>query len=416
MSEPVPNTFQAQDTVAAQEALHRVARKLSDQLGMLHRELASELNSLLGEAQEEPSSTQDTPPFVVFDCEASHQSEYRGWEVFAQHRMRLRYVLHEQFRLALSHAESNPNLIAPSDPATWAAQWTRKNVGDTLNRLCRGLRARHGEFARKIIPQIREIYGNVFTAEDLNRQYEAMILALIDEQARLEMAYRARLQSPTGTAIAQRQVESGAPVANWYRDAGGVWHISSQEDPGRSISVAHQVGLGYISVLLRSPGQSLDGVQVQTLMRERGVQAAPPKNAEDVTDSAGDGQLPTLATTGYDDFKTDKRALRDTLDRLTQVEEQLLVASDPVSVADLRCEQKKLKNYLEEVTGLGSRLRRNATDWTKANGTVRIGIIRAINAIEKSDETIAAFLRRNIQRTGSTFRYDGPTATWRFKE
>jgi len=173
--------------------------------------------------------------------------------------------------------------------------------------------------------------------------------------------------------------ETDVPLVqpSWKR-SGDIWTIHFS---GRVIHLKHAKGLADLGVLLGRPGQSVDALELYA-----GPEAPRPSSSEPVVD---------------------RQALVAYRSRLTELAlelEQAEQRGDAEWFERVRAEQEALRVHLGQITGLGGRVRTEASPAERARKAVSARIRDAITKMGGHDPELAAHLIAAVS-TGATCRY-----------
>ena len=164
---------------------------------------------------------------------------------------------------------------------------------------------------------------------------------------------------------------------SWKR-SGDIWTIRFNQ---RTIHVKHAKGLADLAILLSRPGQSVEALHIFA-----GPEAPRSPTSEPVVD---------------------RQALLAFRSRLTELAEELEQAEqrgDAEWSDRVQAEQEALRKHLRHITGLGGRVRTEASPAERARKAVSARIRDAIAAIGRHDPELAAHLTSAVS-TGATCIY-----------
>ncbi|MBO3746098.1 hypothetical protein J5X84_08480 [Streptosporangiaceae bacterium NEAU-GS5] len=204
-----------------------------------------------------------------------------------------------------------------------------------------------------------------------------------DETAIRELTLAEQEAAALGMALPApvRPVEQGAeagpraPAVCWRR--GRQWWI---ELGGRTVCVAHSVGMDHLSILLANPGQEIPAVELAAGPGLRGP------SADESAATAGQAMLDEVAVREY------KERLEQLRDEIGELE----ALNDYERVAATRAERDWLLDELAAATGMGGRARQFADNQQRARLAVGKAIRRALNRITEADPILGAELRATV--------------------
>jgi hypothetical protein len=147
-----------------------------------------------------------------------------------------------------------------------------------------------------------------------------------------------------------------------FRKQGKVWELSFV---GKTVHVPDRVGLGYISELLRSPGQAVDAVQLAGA-------------------SSAAGKLPQSRSIPLADEKAIRTVRQNLEERKAALNE--LGPAEWVRRGDLEAEIGKLEEYLRQVQSLRGDSRRIKGTAERARTSVTNAIDRAIEKLSQEHQ------------------------------
>jgi hypothetical protein len=165
--------------------------------------------------------------------------------------------------------------------------------------------------------------------------------------------------------------------SSWKR-SGDIWTIRLGD---RTIHVKHAKGLADLSVLLGRPGQPVEALELYA-----GPEAPRPSAREPVVDRR--------ALVAY------RSRLAELAGELEQAEQR----GDLEWSERVTAEQEALLQHLQQITGLGDRLRTMAGPAERARKAVSARIRDAIAKIGRHDPELAAHLAATVS-TGATCMY-----------
>jgi hypothetical protein len=180
------------------------------------------------------------------------------------------------------------------------------------------------------------------------------------------------------------RVERWAPHANpsfaaTCQRQGRVWLVSAN---GRSASVPHSVGMGYLAELFANPGVAIPAIDLAS-----SYTLGPSRSTEPVLDPA--------AKASYLRHIQELRREADEADE----------CADPERASRARADLAALVEALGRATGLQGRPREIQDDGERARISVRKAIARALDAIADADAALGSELRRRVT-TGSRCMFD----------
>jgi tetratricopeptide (TPR) repeat protein len=214
-------------------------------------------------------------------------------------------------------------------------------------------------------------------------------------------ALRARLDrtsADAGVVVAQPASrgapQTRAPDADRFVREGEVWAITFE---GRTMRLRDSKGLQYLARLLASPGREMPAVELATA--DRPVPAAGRAGLSEaglsLGEARGDGLLDATAMRAYRDRLIDLQEEIDEADRFANTER----------ASRLREEFDFVTRELTAATGLGGRVRTQATSAERARQSVTKAIREALDRIERQDRALGGHLRHAV-RTGSMCSYE----------
>jgi hypothetical protein len=394
------------------------------------------------------------------DCRAAVHEVF--WGTFLES---LNSAIKEQFQALFEIGSTNPEYAHP-DPAHWANDLLWKQINHAFDHTVEfdfdiddvdstepivGKRVIEGILETTILPAVAQpedyVEGDVAPKVAIRTDFWVEILnqlgALVSD-AEIELARRGwkspETQSPTITSplpkaesgpqtdlpsTPQQTPKATSPTVRyaWYRDpAAGVWMISVPPNH-KPFPVTDSVGLRYIQVALREHPKELKSSQIQALAQAK-VDDTFAFTGLSRLDGSSDGEdwaQEGRPDDGLSDYETeqipyDRKALYEINQELKRIERELAKATrnnDPGQNIFWRGEKKKLLEQVKKDTGKNHRQRKLSADETRACGTVRRGIVRAIKRISDVDADAGRFLTDNII-TGFRVSYRGPEVDWQF--
>ncbi|MBT0768180.1 AAA family ATPase [Kineosporia sp. J2-2] len=180
------------------------------------------------------------------------------------------------------------------------------------------------------------------------------------------------------------------PTDEWrlWRD-GDDWHLEAGTERAR---LRHLRGLGYLRMLVSSPGQEIPALDL--VAGEAGLRVP---ESDPVLDAQARGA-----------FRDRLRTLEDALDRADR-------AGDPARAATVTAERDALVAELRRATGTGGRSRRHTSEAERARVNVTRALATVLGRLETAAPLAAAHLRASL-RTGGRCRYQpapGGPGRWR---
>jgi hypothetical protein len=192
-------------------------------------------------------------------------------------------------------------------------------------------------------------------------------------------------------------------IQRYFRKTGDTWSLYFD---CKTVTIAHRLGMTYICELLRSPGRSLNCLELQASIRRNLDKRVPKKDPE--------GQSPLDSFQGQEIL--DKTALKQYWARLQSIEEELREAEqneDTGRRERLTAEKEKFLDELKSVTGFRRRRLRFATDAEKARKAVSRAINTALGRIKEHHPALKNHLREHIE-FGISCRYEPDDVPWDF--
>jgi hypothetical protein len=201
-------------------------------------------------------------------------------------------------------------------------------------------------------------------------------------------------------AILNRQQAATAGAVVLEREA-GYWAV---RHAGTVARLPDSLGLRYLDLLIRNPGQELAALDIVQL-----ASATPASGASAVAAPPGPGQHPVNVTAADDIL--DARALAEYRRRLAELDDDLAEAeqwNDTERASRARTERDFLLAELASATGIHGRPRRLPTETERARVNVTRAIRSAIGKIRTHDADAAAHLDQAV-RTGTYCSYTAQT-------
>jgi hypothetical protein len=193
-----------------------------------------------------------------------------------------------------------------------------------------------------------------------------------------------RLDPPAANGQAQPPTFSAQEKSNTFRKNGATWMLSFD---GRTVHVAHLVGLGYIAELLRHPRTEIEATSL--VIQTPGKTNRPGACGNDETTTA------TGAMRGIE--MSDPKTIKACKNELARKREELAHAPSSQKGA-LQNEISKIEHYLKEVSGLHGQPRKEKGIDGRARGSVSGAIGRAIREIGKVHPSLSTHLMQSIKK------------------
>lgn len=208
-------------------------------------------------------------------------------------------------------------------------------------------------------------------------------------------------------AVQQKRASERVSIKeNEFVFEGAAWRLSFA---GKSVQTTDRVGLFYISILLKNPGQWIDAVKLRSLRRNSAsVIAAHPVDDMGATKLFGSSRRPEP------DLLLDEKAKREILMRKQKLDEDYksAVNSDDLErAAKIDEERQRIDDTLMKATRLRGKPREFSSDDSRARDSVGHAIRYAINQIRALHPSLADHLTSSID-FGFQLRYSPEKPTF----
>lgn len=400
-----------------ENALRPMAEKLRVHIACAMEKCSAKLEDLRNRATEDA---------------ANSSLEVDLWALWDNLLDSVEYEVKSNYKVVSDIALANPDYNRNDDPFSWAKQWVREQISDALA-FSQSLYPQLPELELgwslegQLLPVFQELFGNEETSESLLTDLWDGIDEIFDgmeSSARLRLALLGGKRSPNSVLGAPSSAPLQAPLTtapaptpspsasrcNWYKEEGGVWHISLPPNPDKSLHVKDSIGMAYIQAVLRASPKELSPTQVQALAGNN-----IPSEAAFLDESQRFSDSDHFEVPEYAIEKEGLRKFHDTLEMIVRELEEL-GDSDPARVEELKEQRENIQERLKAVMGRGGRSRKLSSPQTRSYDTVRRGIKRAIDDISECDAVAGKFMEIHIRRTGWRFSYTGAEVAWKLSK